>query len=174
MISARRLAYLAFVGRQETFNGGRANRRMVVASTLALLAGVTATALLVTGAFGRTGRSDTFVAAVIPPSLELHRSADAVEEQVLNRLGHGSRIISVRAVPSRGDLTRYLPSLGAEAAPGTINDGPVWIVRASGVFQRVTDPPGDPPLATPREGFVVVDDASGETVAYGWGRSTGG
>lgn len=149
-------------------NQVKTHPRTAAASTLAIFAAVIAAALFATGAVGRTNRTYAFVAADVPPGLVLHRSANAVEKQVLDQLGNNSRIINIRAVAARDDVRNYVP-IGTEAGSAKIHGGPAWIVHATGMFQRVTDPPGSAPLATPREGFVVVDDATGETLAYGWG-----
>ena len=113
---------------------------------------------------------DTFrprmVAPLIPPGVVVTRSPEAVEKRVRAGLGRDAQIQSIRAVSSRRELSRFIPSLGAFAAKE--KGGPVWIVRAHGAFRRVTDQPGQRALTGQRNGYVVVDDATGTVIAYGW------
>jgi hypothetical protein len=106
------------------------------------------------------------VTPLIPPGVIVTRSPEAVEKRVRAGLGRDAQIKSIRAVSSRREISRFIPSLGAFPAKET--SGPVWIVRARGAFRRVTDQPGQSVLKGQRNGYVVVDDATGTVIAYGW------
>ena len=93
------------------------------------------------------------------------QNATALERRVLNILGPGSRITSVVWLRDRQALQRQLPSLGT--GPGLFA-GPLWLVRAHGLFQLIDVPPGGHQPTKPRDGYYVFDDKTGVSLAYGF------
>jgi hypothetical protein len=89
----------------------------------------------------------------------------ALERRVLNILGPSSRITRVVWLRDRQELNKRLPDLGT--GPG-FAPGPVWLVRAHGLFQLVTVPPGGHQITKPRNGWYVFDDKTGVSLAYGF------
>ena len=124
-------------------------------------------------AVGRSqpGQTAKTVSPTIPVGLHLKQSAQGVETKVLSPLGPDAHINSVLVVPSRAELWSALANVGSPPEAEVNQGGPAWIVHAYGVFQPVNEQPGSSPQGAPRNGWVVVDDASGVTLAYGWGSS---
>jgi hypothetical protein len=122
---------------------------------------------LVTQAAGGTARTYTFLPPQVPPNVHLIQRPQDVERSVLDYLGPHSFLQSVAVVASRHDIARLVPERGfsgpdAEVATAT------WIVRANGMFQYETPPPGVEGPDAPHSGYVLVDDATGRFVGYGF------
>jgi len=131
-------------------------------------AAIAALVLLATGALGGANRSYDYIPPIVPPGVTLHQSYRALEKNVLDALGSSSILNSVRVVSTRADLPEAVPEMAGTVAGSDAAGGPAWIIRANGLFRPVTDPPGAHPLTTPRDGYVVIDDTTGNTLAYGW------
>ena len=106
-----------------------------------------------------------YVPPRIPAGVKPRQAAADLERRVLRILGTGSRIASVVLVAHRQDVARYLPSL--PSGPALVG-GPAWIVRANGLFEPVSVPPGGHKLTKPRKGWFVFDDKTGVSIAYGF------
>lgn len=145
-------------------------RRTALLAATGFIVVVIAMVLWTTGAFGHNNRSYNYVPPTIPAGLSLHQHADALEKRVLDDLGANSKIESVRVVTNRAAARAAIPSLPKPARSEAKQDGPAWIVRAFGMFEPVTAPPGAALITQPHHGFVVVDDKTGATIAYGWGK----
>jgi hypothetical protein len=140
-------------------------RRTVIVAFCA--AAIAAGGLLGTSVDGRKDRTYVFIQPRIPAGMTLRQSAETVEKRVLNDLGSRAHLNSVRVVGSRSDIGKFVVGLG-QAAPQERKGGLTWIIRAYGLFKPVTVPPGAPEVTTARTGWVIVDDASGQSIGYGW------
>ena len=112
-------------------------------------------------------RSARYVEPTVPAGVRVRQSAAHVEGRILRGLDPGARITSVRIFRTRDDFWHANPDKG-EPVGAEAHGGPVWLVRAYGHFQLVTVPPGGKPVTGSRSGYVVVDDATGRTLAYGF------
>jgi hypothetical protein len=122
------------------------------------------------GAFSRGAShsgttASAYVRPHVPPGVVLRQNARAVERRVRQSLGAHAVITSVVVVAHRRETSRVIGGTGPEIEHG----GPAWIVRARGLFQPVTIPPGGHFRAAQRHGYVVIDDRTGRTLAYGFG-----
>lgn len=108
------------------------------------------------------------VAPVVPHGVKLVRTPAAIEARVLRALGPGSHINSVVVVRRRAEIWTELPRLGHPPQDASVG-GPAWIIRAYGIFIPVTTRAGVVPRPQPHNGYVVIDDRSDVTLAYGWG-----
>jgi hypothetical protein len=146
---------------------------MLVAGASACAAVVAAIGIAATlGAFSRVPeRSGTatapsaFVRPHVPPGVMLRQRARAIELRVRKSLGPHAVITSVVVVAHRRETSRVIGGTGPDIEHG----GPAWIVRARGLFRPVTIPPGGHFRIRQRNGYVVIDDETGNTLAYGFG-----
>jgi hypothetical protein len=106
-----------------------------------------------------------FIQPHVPPGVVPRQSALAIELRVRKSLGPHARITSVVVVAHRRQISRVIGGSGPEIDRG----GPAWIVRARGLFHPVTIPPGGSDRMTQRNGYVVIDDMTGNMLAYGFG-----
>jgi hypothetical protein len=112
-----------------------------------------------------TGRL-SYVPPQIPPGLRVKQSVVTLERRVRNDIGPHSKITGVVVVAQLSDVNRYVPQLGH--GPGVSAKGPVWIIRAFGLFEPITIPSGAHALTTPRAGWFLFDDKTGVSLGYGF------
>lgn len=139
---------------------------MIVGASVAVAVAI-ASAFGAFGGGGSASKSPTAAAVRprIPPGVMLHQKAVALENRVRRRLGPHSVITSVLVVAHRRETSRLIGGTGPEIE----NGGPAWIIHARGLFAPVTNPPGGSFHVRQRNGYVVIDDKTGHTLAYGFG-----
>jgi hypothetical protein len=147
------------------------SRRVVVGAVACALGGALALAVWHRSFINDPSPSSSmspseFVRPEIPSNVSLQQNASMIERNVRRSLGGHSVITSVRVVARRSELGEAL--IGG-TGPEFEHGGPAWIVRARGLFRPVTIPPGGHFTAKLRSGYVVIDDATGQTLAYGFG-----
>lgn len=84
-------------------------------------------------------------------------------EEEAGSVARPARIVSITATRAE-NVGRLEPALGLEQPPP---QGIRWLVRAEGTFVARSYPAGVAPPPAGEFGFVVVDDSTGNVVAYG-------
>jgi hypothetical protein len=147
---------------------GHLKRRWYILGAIVIAGGVTAGVVLASsGTTSAKKRSYAYMKAAVPAGVTPHQPEAVLEKRALDALGPASYLNSVRVIASRIDLPQVIPGSGHPPASEAVG-GVTWIIRAHGLFQRVTTPPGAAEVTTPRDGFIVFDDATGKVIEYGW------
>lgn len=144
-----------------------------VRSRLAIGGSVAAVALLalLAALFARSGLAGSAQLVVDDRVGATHLTANEVASIVMSRLGAmgtpagTGQIIRMTVIPM-AILGSVEPSAGSPPSGAPDAEDVVWVVRAQGHFVGLRVPPGAQPI-TASTGYVLVDDASGETIGMG-------
>jgi hypothetical protein len=130
-----------------------------------VVVGIAAAALLVP----KPDTYSTTLSAGLVPRMDAEQVADIARDQIASMASAANRsvspdILSVTAV-AESDIESALPDFGGDPEASRL----VWVVKATGWFVARTGPAGRPPDAGP-DGYLVIDDATGQTVGMGVGK----
>ena len=135
---------------------------------VAVIAAVVVVVLGTTSATAQKTRAYAYTQPIIPPESHGRVRTPKMSRSKFSTHSAPTPIWTLCGWSPRAPICRPTSRTLVVQAQRNESAGVTRIVRAYGLFQPVTTPPGASGVSGSRDGWVIVDDNTGQAIGYGW------